>query len=398
MASRVNRSNGMANQTAEEIELIRLRKLNVRNYCFTLNNPTGEEREFWTDILAHGHEEIMYIRLQEERGAGTDTNVGTLHFQGYMELKGRARYNHMKQTFGQRVHWEDRRGTQRQADEYCDKAETEPGGYVGTVYAGPLTYVGLKDTWGSLKRKGSDRFELAVNHLKSGGSFKTLKEDFSVQYAMHKNKLTEYAIGLKPQRHWQMDIQIFVGATGAGKTTEAWKVYPDAYACPWPVQGHWWMPNYEGQEVIILDDFDGQISLEAMMVLFDRHPWPGLEAKGISFKFCSKIVVITTNVDPRDWFKKHKTEEVHMSAMRRRIREFATIVDFSGGPEDYPDFPRDTRMDMDVFDWNPRGDQDTIPAGNGDMSQGNGYGGMGGSQLVNYGISQDTMDTTNDDV
>jgi len=344
----------------------RQRESSRRDWIFRLSNPTHDETDYWMDILNVGHEKVMYVSMQSEVGEET----GTFHFQGYMELKGRARMSNMKNTFGQRVHWEKRRGTQRQADEYTKKEDT----YVTHFAYGPAVVRGIRGQWGKLKRGGSDRFELAVDHLKGGGTLQKLKEDFPVQYCMHKEKLADYSIELKGQRHWPMQIEIFVGETGTGKSATAWRENPLAYACPWPIGPHWWMGGYQGQDTIILDDFDGQISLEKMMVLFDRHPWPDCEAKCRQFNFVSKKVVITTNREPRDWFPKHKKDEIHMRAMRRRIREFASIRDFEDGHQ-YPDFVADVRMDMDDFDWNDRlnGGPVLIPAGVGDMSSGNGF-------------------------
>ena len=87
-----------------------------RNWCWTLNNPSVEEHDFWYDIVVHGHECIMFLSYQEEWPIG-----GTLHYQGYMELKKAMRLSTMKNTFGQRVHWERRRGTQLQAYKYTKK-------------------------------------------------------------------------------------------------------------------------------------------------------------------------------------------------------------------------------------------------------------------------------------
>ncbi len=356
----------------------------LRNWCCTLNNPSFAERVFWTNILLHGHERIMWVRLQEEWPTG-----GQRHFQFYLELKKRMRMSVMKKVFGRRVHFEARRGTQREADEYCCKDGDD--GWL--VFPG---YMGLKGHWGVLKRMGSDRFELAVTHLKSGGSVQKLKEDYSVQFAMHGPKLLDYHMSLKGMRSWPMEIEVLVGKTGTGKSTTAWDENGlEMYDMPWPIQGHWWMPGYFGQECVILDDYDGQIGLMKMMKLFDRHPWNGLEAKGRSFQFLSKKVIITTNVDPRDWFPKMDPASTHMQAMRRRFREFCVIRDFAVGAT-YPDFDIEVRADMDTFNWSARNNDHgkwsvvaplrMIPAGNGDLSQGNGFG-----RFLNFNMGEDAQ-------
>ena len=59
----------------------------VKNVCFTLNNPMFSAR-----ALAFPEEHVSYAVWQLERGEET----GTLHIQGYVELKQRARFPHLR--------------------------------------------------------------------------------------------------------------------------------------------------------------------------------------------------------------------------------------------------------------------------------------------------------------
>ena len=137
-----------------------------------------------------------------------------------------------------------------------------------------------------------------------------------------------------------MDVIILIGATGTGKTSYAYETWPDLWSMP---MNNSWMTNYMGQETVLMDDFGGQISLAQMMQYTDRHPLPGLQAKYRSFSFKSKRLIITTNLEPREWFKEDfAKDDTHKEAMRRRIREFAKIYDCTGS---YPNFHRELRTE-----------------------------------------------------
>ena len=303
-------------------EEARRNRVQLRNWCFTLNNPSPEEIVYWTDVLKNGHERIMYLRIQSERGLGVAHGMGrpgTFHYQGYMELKTAMRQSTMKNVFGRRVHWEGRAGTQKQADDYCNPESED---YDQT------NVDGLAGVYGKLKRGGSDRFELAVNYLSKGGSIEEVQTQFPVQYAMFQDKLEDFAITLKGRRRWAMDIEIFVGPTGTGKSRKADAENVGAYYVPWPTGGRWWWPRYHGQDTVIMDEFRHQIKMDVMLKMLDRYDW-WLESKGRSFQFVSKKIIITTNIDPKHWYPGVKDRLNTLKPLQRRIREFAKIYDFA---------------------------------------------------------------------
>lgn len=100
------------------------KNVRVRNYVFTVNKPTANERAMWTDLALHGGKDISYVLFKEERGMRDDGTLGNLHLQGYIELKKAVLLSTMKRLFGQRVHFEARRGSQKQAIDYVKKRST----------------------------------------------------------------------------------------------------------------------------------------------------------------------------------------------------------------------------------------------------------------------------------
>ena len=178
-------------------------KHQYRNWCWTLNNPTIPEREFWTDMRDNGHERIFYCVFQEEWPHG-----GQLHYQGYLELKKPMRRSTMKNVFGHAVHWERRKGTQVQAVIYCKKDEDR---YIRSWPYCTKGIPGQRIEWGVMKRGGTDRFELAVKAIDTGMTWNNMIDNYPVQTTMHKEKLMDRVLTRLPSRNWAMKIIILVG-------------------------------------------------------------------------------------------------------------------------------------------------------------------------------------------
>lgn len=293
----------------------------ARNWCFTLNNPTEDDYTFWESLSKWSMSElVVYAIMQEEVG-----EEGTVHLQGYMELGRPIRMARMKVLFGSRYHFEIRRGSQAQAITYCKKTKDATGGFSFVT--------------GTPKRTGTGgKFNDAVKALKDGMTIEDAEESFPCQYAMWKDKLEDYALGLKPKRDWAMDIQILYGPSGTGKSYSA-QQHEDIYVAPWPTGGRWWWPGYRGQHTVVMDEFRHQIKMDVMLKMMDRYVWH-LEAKGRSFEFTSHRIIITTNIDPKEWYPNLTKEK--KEPLARRIREFATIWDFTAGI--YPNFVKTQRF------------------------------------------------------
>ncbi len=282
-----------------------------RNWFGTLNNPNAADIVRWTALLADGHRKIRYFCFQTEFET-------VLHYQWYCEFKVAIRLGGVKRILGQRIHADRRRGTQLQAREYVKKVRTRVVG-------------GLSGEWGTPKRisPGKKDFDNAVKGLLEGTlNLVDLREDYSSAYVLHKDKLLDFAMELKGKRHWAMNVQIFVGPSGTGKSCTADEENPNAFNAPWPMGQRWWWPGYIGQECVILDEFRHQIKMDVMLKMFDRYAWT-IESKGRCFSFTSKKIVITTNIDPCDWYPNLSLET--KAPLARRINEFCKIYDFTPG-------------------------------------------------------------------
>ncbi len=299
----------------------------------TLNNWQPADKAFWLTLSDDLKKRIRYVVLQEELSAS-----GTPHFQGYIEMTKAVHLSRMKSLFGDRYHWEVRQGGQSQAIAYCKKSDTQVAG--GFIFE-----------FGTPKRQaaGGD-FKAAVHAIMNGMTIEEIAEEHPVPYVMYKEKLMDYAIEQKGKRNWAMDIHIFVGKTGCGKTYTAQNMDDghDYYVCPWPTGGRWWMAGYTGQHTFIMDEWRGQLRLDILFKLFDRYHFT-VESKGRNMHFVSNRIIITTNIEPKKWFP--KTPRLTKEPLERRIQEFATIWDFSDGADfSWPDFRKVARTERFEFD------------------------------------------------
>ncbi len=303
----------------------------IRNACFTLNNPTDDEKNTLTNYIDQLPEDIRYLVFQEEQAS-----TGTNHIQGYVEFNRRLTFNVAKTLLcaDRRVHLEKRRGTPAQASDYCKKLDSRlEGGISGEV--------------GEISYSRPDKLKNVILALSEGKTVKDIQDEFPTQYFLFKDKISANFIERKGKRHLTPslnNVHIYVGPSGSGKSTTAWRDYPDAFKGVWPTGSRWWWPNYKGEQTAIFDEFRENLSYQQALALFDIHPM-SIEYKGGNTENVCERIIITTIRDPKEWYKnvQDKTE------LQRRIQQNATIYDFNPTAA-YPNFIKTARTDVFSFD------------------------------------------------
>lgn len=304
----------------------------LRNFVFTLNNPS-EDNKAWFAAL-EPDDRYRFGLGQLEKG-----KEGTTHIQGYIELKRPTRFQALKKEPGfEKAHIERRRGTAQQAADYCRKTDSR--------IQPPNDY---SFEFGSISKQGvrKDSVSNVVAAIAEGKTLDEIEEEFPATAFLHEQKLINAFIDAQGPRMLTPDknnVLIYHGPTGTGKTTTAWREYPEAYKGVWPTGGRWWWPNYRGQDVIIFDEFRENLSYQQMLALFDLHPM-SIEYKGGNTQMISKKIILTTSRDPCTWYKKVQDK----SELQRRINQNATIYDFSCEGK-YPDFIKQAREEEFKFD------------------------------------------------
>lgn len=88
----------------------------AKNWVFTLNNYTDNDQQRLRDLASS--DDVAYLVFGREVGES-----GTPHLQGYVEFRSRKRLSQLRALVSDRAHYEVRRGTGVEADEYCKKDE-----------------------------------------------------------------------------------------------------------------------------------------------------------------------------------------------------------------------------------------------------------------------------------
>lgn len=301
-----------------------------RAFVFTLNNP--EEALLTREGLDRAFEDrdshVRYAIWQVERGA-----EGTTHLQGYLEFSKPVRLSHCKILIP-RAHFEPRRGTRDQAIAYCEKEESR--------LSGPYEF-GQRDRGGQGKR--NDLSEVKAR-LDSGASEKEIANDYFGTWCRNYRAFERYRRIAGQQRDWKTVVEVFYGSPGTGKSRAAMDENPGAY---WKPRGQWW-DGYEGHEVVVLDEFYGWLTWDALLKICDRYPLH-VESKGGHLNFLARKLVITTNRDPSRWY----SPEFPFDAFGRRVDKWSWFARNGDESErhDYSDW-RDLKGVIDALDDNFR--------------------------------------------
>lgn len=304
----------------------RIRNLNTRSKLrrarFTLNNPTDNERKLLKSILnthpdANTNRRILkiqYIVFQEER-------VQTTHIQGYIEWTEQVRPlgRKIKTTpFYARMNFL-RADFPAKAILYCKKPQSRVEG-------------GLAGEAGNAKKQQEDSLQAIIEQQKQGISLEEALDACPRMDLMHSDKIIAYFLRKKIQENPRR-FEIYIGPTGAGKSTTARDKYPDHYEVP-ALTSHnkrWDWHGYRGQKASIIDEFhDGYMPYKTALRFFDQFGFQ-LESKHKNFDCKSEVVILTMNADkdPIYWYKGVKDKK----ALERRFNERVRIYDFELTPD-----------------------------------------------------------------
>jgi len=281
----------------------------AKNVCWTINNPTFELFISLKTLPAG----VNYTVYQVERGRN-----GTLHLQGYTEATSQKTQNQWKQYLGITAHLESRKGSQREAIAYCKKNDDT---YVAFVNA-PLVISGRYE-YGSPSEKKTQALEddvkdttVSMREISEDHTWDTIKHHAGIMY-VRELQWEKKAVRSNPE------IYVYYGGTGMGKSYHARTQWPDNYKVVWPTGGRWWWPNYDHQEVVILDEFRMQVSFNTLIQLLDAGKYT-VETKGGNMFMTSTKFVITTNHHPKDWYEGVKDR----SPLFRRLIQFGKMYEF----------------------------------------------------------------------
>lgn len=275
---------------------------------------------FQTDTpLTWNPNEVEYVTWQLEKAPSTEK----LHFQGFVVFKKKKKLGkppqpkkgnkkgEMTQPSGVHkflpgAHWEMIRGTRQQARDYCRKEETRVEGpwEVGTFEA---ISQGRREDLTAVKRK-----------IDEGATMETIADQHFNLFLQYERPLRSYKKMKTPSRNTKTFTELRIGVPGSGKSYVAKTLTNnDKKLGYWKSPDKWW-DGYEGQDIVILDDFKGGIMATQLQHLMDENAMD-VETKGGKMEFNSKRLIITSNYLPAQWYEKDERRPV--TSFLRRIDE-----------------------------------------------------------------------------
>ncbi|MCL2228483.1 MAG: replication protein [Firmicutes bacterium] len=275
----------------------------AQTWLCTLNNPKMTDEEFY-DFLCK-LESVKYFIFQRERGEETNTE----HFQFYIEFEFARHFKTVKKVLPHGTHIEQRKGTKKQAREYCCKPETR----IGNVHEHGVFIE---------ERQRTDLHNI-ISAIKAGMTIHELRDDYEAQFFMFQKKFeTERALYLDKtfgDVFRDINVSYIYGTTGTGKTRSIAERFGYRNIFRVTEYDQRAFDNYDGQDIIIFEEFRSSFKIAQMLNYLDGHPCR-LPARFIDKTACYTKIFITTNIPLHKQYPNIQNEEpATFDAFVRRI-------------------------------------------------------------------------------
>jgi len=249
---------------------------------------------------------IKFIAFGLEKCATT----GTQHHQCFVifhskKSTGARSLNAIGKMFGQKIaHVEPMLGSFQQNQDYCSKD-------------GVYTELGEKPAPG----QRNDLMEISASILNGTMSVDCVcTKDPSMfhMYGRTLNRLETIAM----RRKWRIDMTTckwYWGKTGVGKSHRAFEGFSPETHFVKDLTVQWW-DGYKQQDVVILNEFRGQMSFSFLLSLCDKWPLQVPIRGQESIPFISKHIIITSSVHPKDIYINVLSKDESFAQLERRVK------------------------------------------------------------------------------
>lgn len=280
-----------------------------KNWLFTLFVAHDSMEEALTGELKaiYDKQGVNYIVGQLEICPTT----GKRHIQGYLELSGPMRFTRLKDTyFTPQAHLEPRRGTQKQAIDYCTKEDTRVKDTnpikLGTVTTNQGARTDITDAFDAIK-DGMNERDYYINH--------------TVVACRYPRMFTRVHMLFGPRRDDTIEPFIFwiMGPTRTGKTRVSRHLTRNFTLFTKHNASKWW-DGYCNEQIVLVDDFSDNIKdldIAFWNAVFDRYPCP-VETKGGMMQLTTSFFIVTCCRHPSCCF---------MNEDNQQLVERATVID-----------------------------------------------------------------------
>jgi hypothetical protein len=285
-----------------------------RKWQITINHPL--DHGFHHDKIKEeldGLKSTLYYCMADESGSTHHTHV-------YVAFSSAVRFSTMKNHFPE-AHLEIAKGTSEQNRDYIQKSgKWEKDTKHGTSIPGTFEEFGTMP----VERQGA-RNELAdlYDMIKSGSSNFEIMEE-TPEHILHLDKIDRARLVIKAEEYKttfrNLEVTYIWGSTGAGKTRHVMEChgYKNVYRVsdydhPFDI--------YEGQDVLLFDEFRSQIKISDLLNYLDGYPLQ-LPARYANKQACYTKVYIVSNITLEQQYPNIRLEQTSTwLALKRRIHK-----------------------------------------------------------------------------
>jgi len=267
-----------------------------RGWCFTLNNFSS-----W-DQAALEKTECRFLVFGQEIAPTT----GTPHLQGYIYWDDPKTLKAVKKVVGERAHLTPANGTAEENIRYCSKE-------------GKVFQKGDPPSQG--KRKD---IEEVVAEIRGGLSVDQIvleQPGLYHQYGRTFHRVEDLMLRKKFRTEMTQGVWYY-GPTGVGKSHRAFEGFHPSTHYVWNYDGGW-QDGYVGQEVVVINEFRGQIPLCDLLMLVDKWPHTVRRRGREPAPFISKKVIVTSSLHPGEVYLNCGNDKIEQ-LLRRFVVEQLT--------------------------------------------------------------------------
>ncbi len=291
----------------------------TRYWVFTDFNVEKSHQKKWLEITQQEHTRITYVCF----GIETCPESKKKHLQGYLEVGQKVSMRTCKdiiKDISTTVHIEPRMGSQAQAINYCSKEEKDHNDDDDIFFQSglPAPGQGARTDLIEMKRDLDKKMPLIEISDKYFGNFIRYHRGIEKYISLH-----------TPMRFWETIVICYWGKTGTGKSKRIYDELVRAnkldFKYFWVYPGKGWFDSYSGQDIVILDEFYGDMQASLLLKVLDRYPL-SVPTKGSHVNFCPKVIYITSNVHPEEWYP-----NIPDDVRNAILRKITTIIPMNGG-------------------------------------------------------------------
>lgn len=271
--------------------------MNTRSRAWTLtHNNYREEDVYRLEIFLES--QVEYGIYAEEEG-----DSGTSHLQIYFRLKNAKSFQKIKKLFPA-CHIEVAKADAETNFIYCSKG-------------------GKYKEYGTLKQQGkrTDLIQIKEDILQGKKVDEIVLESPVMyhQYGRTLNKIEDLRMR-KVFRDFMTEGIWYYGASGTGKSEKAFENFNPGTHYVWKYENGGWQDGYTQQEIVIIDEFRGQIKYCDLLMMIDKHPNFYVPRRSREpLPFVSKKVIITSSLQPHEVFH-NLSQNDSLEQLFRRIK------------------------------------------------------------------------------